>query len=312
MPCFHPIKGYLATSTDGNRKLFFKPTSSNEEIIYVPCGQCCFCRIHKAVEWSVRMYHEARQHADSCFLTMTYDPGHVPTLPDGRFTLSDYRDVQLFLKRLRKSLDVKFRYYVVGEYGEKFSRPHYHMILFGWKPFDMRVHHWHNGHPVYVSDYLAKVWRHGYITVGDVNERSIGYVSKYCMKKRIGKLADSWYQGRRPEFARMSLKPGIGESFCREYWSDFYKVDVATHHVLRDCVRLQNGRSCRPPKYYDKILEGLSPVVSSIIDDARQDYVATLDPPDYDDLARQEEAWLYAAKRRYEALKGSNRILDSI
>lgn len=41
-------------------------------------------------------------------------------------------DVQLFLKRLRKhyeKLGIKIRYHLVGEYGPKHFRPHYHLLL---------------------------------------------------------------------------------------------------------------------------------------------------------------------------------------
>jgi len=45
------------------------------------------------------------------------------------------RDVQLFVKRLRKDQDArglaKIRYYLVGEYGDQTKRPHYHAAIFG-------------------------------------------------------------------------------------------------------------------------------------------------------------------------------------
>ena len=46
-----------------------------------------------------------------------------------------YRDAQNFLKRLRKQLskidkDEKVRYYIIGEYGTKSLRPHWHLLLF--------------------------------------------------------------------------------------------------------------------------------------------------------------------------------------
>lgn len=56
----------------------------------------------------------------------------------GCMTYCSKRDVQLFLKRVRKSLskysDEKIRYYAVSEYGPKTFRAHYHVLFFYDKP----------------------------------------------------------------------------------------------------------------------------------------------------------------------------------
>lgn len=52
----------------------------------------------------------------------------------GLYALLYYRDIQLFLKRLRKHIDKyydeKIRFYIIGEYGTKSLRPHWHCLLF--------------------------------------------------------------------------------------------------------------------------------------------------------------------------------------
>ena len=52
----------------------------------------------------------------------------------GLYALLYYRDIQLFLKRLRKHINKyygeKIRFYVIGEYGTKSLRPHWHCLLF--------------------------------------------------------------------------------------------------------------------------------------------------------------------------------------
>ena len=52
----------------------------------------------------------------------------------GLYALLYYRDIQLFLKRIRKYIfkyyGEKIRFYIIGEYGTKSLRPHWHCLLF--------------------------------------------------------------------------------------------------------------------------------------------------------------------------------------
>ena len=73
---------------------------------------------------------EVMEHEASCFITLTYNDENLPNPP-----VVSKREAQLFIKRLRKLLYPKlFRYYIVGEYGDKSNRPHYHALLFGVSP----------------------------------------------------------------------------------------------------------------------------------------------------------------------------------
>ena len=100
--------------------------------MFVPCGQCIACRINHAKEWATRIYGESRMHDENIFLTLTYDDEHLPK------DNSVHKDeVQRFMKRLRKAVyPDKVRYFLCGEYGGQFGRPHYHVILFGLSGFD--------------------------------------------------------------------------------------------------------------------------------------------------------------------------------
>lgn len=78
------------------------------------------------------------------------------------------------------------------------------------------------------------------------------------MKKITGDLADNHYSfvlpsgeivQRTPEFNRMSLKPGVGAAWYTKYRSDVYPGDYV----------VQNGRTMKPPKYYDRLLQRENP-----------------------------------------------------
>lgn len=64
-----------------------------------------------------------------------------------------------------------------------------------------------------------------------------------------------------PEFARMSLKPGIGGK-----WFDLYSSDVYAGH---DYVVI-NGHKCRPPRYFDRLLEKHDPERHAELKDSRK------------------------------------------
>lgn len=311
MACFHPVEAWLDSFPDGRQKLRFNQSQCVNPLsrrMFIPCGQCIFCRIYKAVEWTVRMSHERSLHSSACFVTLTYNEESVPRTQDGLMTLPAYQDhAQLWLKRMRKKFG-KFRYYLVGEYGSESARPHYHAILFGLDMPDRRHFRWTGDHWIDVSAHLQSTWPYGYTSVEDANNHTIGYVAKYCMKKITGKKKDEWYKGRLPEDTHMSLKPGIGADWISRFNSDVYKVDLAADMVYQDFVRFQ-GRTQRPPKYYDKWLADHLSDVSSLVIQARRDYASSQPDPDFAELARKEEFWKYRARQnlmRKSILDSSN------
>lgn len=107
--------------------------------LYVPCGNCDLCRHSRQVDIINRTILEtATWDCPPYFFTLTYDEEHLPCLP-GYPSLCRgelrYKDVQDFFKRLRirwtrKGLNHDIRYLVAGEYGSKYGRPHYHVLLF--------------------------------------------------------------------------------------------------------------------------------------------------------------------------------------
>ena len=142
---------------------------------------------------------------------------------------------------------------MAGEYGENFGRPHFHACLFGIDFDDKKL--WKRtsaNSMLYTSRDLEILWPFGYSSVGDVTFESAAYVARYIMKKVTGKNAKEHYTEidsesgeiitRKPEFTKMSLKPGIGYEWYKQYTSDVYPHDYV---IIR-------GKKVKPPKYYDK------------------------------------------------------------
>lgn len=156
------------------------------------CGQCMPCRFNTRRIWTHRIMLEALVHADASFVTLTYDKYN---LPDGGSVVP--RDMQLFLKRVRKNVG-RCRFFGVGEYGDHSWRPHYHLALFGIGPDRAQD--------------IQKCWRYGFSYTGTLTRDSAQYVAGYVTKKltQVNEFTYEKLLHRHPEFARMSNRPGIG------------------------------------------------------------------------------------------------------
>jgi len=216
--------------------------------LQLPCGQCQHCRLQRSAEWATRITHEAQLYERNCFVTLTYSDEHLPE--DSGL---QKRHWQLFAKAMRKEVG-PFRYYMCGEYGERTNRPHYHACIFGEDFSEDRelasVNH--QGDRVYESKWLDWIWKKGGCRVGNLTSQSAAYVARYCMKKATGPAALERYErvntetGEvlrvQPDFALMSLKPGIGARWLDQYKNDVYPMDEV----------VINGTRRRVPRYYDK------------------------------------------------------------
>jgi len=246
--CYHPVKGFRTPNG-----VVFSELRRNGDIIgdiELACGQCIGCRMRRASDWSLRCMHEASLWDDNCFVTLTYGNGMLP--PNGSLCHADY---QKFMKRLRKGRD-KVRFYMCGEYGPLNERPHYHACLFNvhFRSDMVPSGTSESGEVFYESAELTALWGHGMATVQDLNAKTASYTARYIMKKALGDDAKTAYNKidddgviitRAPEYAAMSLKPGIGAA-----WFEKFQGDVFPHDVV-----IQDGVKRTPPKYYDKLFK---------------------------------------------------------
>nr|WAE43395.1 MAG: replication initiator protein [Microviridae sp.] len=189
----------------------------------MPCGRCTACRINRTREWATRITHELSYWEYSSFVTLTYNNENI----NKEMSLKK-RDLQLFFKRLRKTLGKeKIKYYACGEYGENFGRPHYHAIIFGIQSNDKRI---------------KDSWPAGFVRCGSVTYESARYVAGYIQKKYNGKLAEEVYGNKERPFQLQSQ--GLGKQWA---------LDNETG-LIENLGLTINGKKTTMPRYYRKIL----------------------------------------------------------
>lgn len=263
MSCYHPLPAFRTPTG-----VVFQELSRHDIIgrVDLPCGQCLGCRLRRARDWSLRCVHEASSWSQNCFVTLTYGRDQLP--PDGSL---NYRDYQLFMKRLRKAVG-PVRFFMCGEYGPLNLRPHYHACLFNVDFSDKVVGGKSGAGAVYFrSPTLDELWSHGRTTVQPFNQSTAAYCARYIMDKVTGDAAELHYRTvdedgvihqRVPEFSRCSLRPGIGFRWFERWSGDVFPRDYVVHE----------GQEFQTPKYYDRLLKrsDRSSLVLDRIEFARQ------------------------------------------
>uniref|UniRef100_A0AAU8B8D0 Replication initiator protein n=1 Tax=Dulem virus 113 TaxID=3145590 RepID=A0AAU8B8D0_9VIRU len=307
MACYHPLfalpernprSNQVYLTENGKPRLrVFSPSVNidldDPELIRLPCGRCIGCRLEYSRQWANRCLLELEYHKEACFITLTYDDDHIPiswysdpATGEAMPALSlRKRDFQLFMKRLRKALgDVQIRFFAAGEYGKLTFRPHFHAIIFGWKPKDLVYYRTsETGYTYYNSPFLDEVWtgplnefgqmayskgsitplssrsKNGMVVVADCTWETCAYVARYTAKKS-NTYGPSYFESFNiePPFSLMSRKPGLG----RQWYDDH--PDVYDYEYINLSTK-DGGKKFKPPKYYDKLFDIENPEKSAEI-----------------------------------------------
>lgn len=225
----------------------------------VPCGKCLGCHLDRAREWSDRCLMEMDAHPDvpAYFLTLTYSNQFLPLVKskasDQLVASLRYRDIQLFLKRLRKYYpDEDIRFLCCGEYGPETLRPHYHMILIGHEFEDLIPYkHDDRGYNLYLCPELDKLWKLGFCVVGNAGKDSAGYVARYNMKALQNEALKDLVTATGIEAPRLrgSRRPALGRDFILFHKDEFLQngsVWIKTP---------TGGKRVNLPRYGQKLLE---------------------------------------------------------
>lgn len=263
--------GFLA---DGKTLCWSQKKYSKEYATFqLPCGKCLSCRLENARQTAIRCVHEAQMYPDNSFITLTYDDQNLksPKL--------NYSDFQNFMKKLRdyrfngllerlypgvtqeyqrelfRQLpkesrkthlsDIATPFLGVGEYGDQGKRPHFHALLFNWRPDDGVLKYTNErGDKIYSSDTLSKIWGMGFTELGSITFESAGYCARYASKKLVhGKDGSHQYD----PISKRSTKHAIGKKFVEKFYKDLFNYGECK-------IQKSDGSiiTCGIPRYYEK------------------------------------------------------------
>lgn len=317
----------------------YRSCPPGDEAILLPCKHCLLCTRAYRRMWAFRLVSEAKVCGESMYLTLTVDDSHIDEVFPGG--VLRHRPFQLFFKRLRKCLssgyDYSFvppmtpanligslprtmqtrhyqcksvKYYMCGEYGDLFSRPHYHCCIFGARFPDAYLQKVIGRNAYYSSPTLSKLWPFGFALFSDVTIQSASYVAGYVdkkldnhywrMKHFIEHPMDDITADSGSEYVRMSQ--GIGLSFLEKYGSRLYRFD-SNGEVFGEFFSA--GRVPIPaPKYFDEKLLLHDPIKYDKIVAARERRrlarIAQMDAMDILNESGRKHAVLAARRRERE------------
>lgn len=133
----------------------------------VPCGKCDQCRDSRRYNYMTRLsfaFAEVMKILGHVlFLTFTYNDAHLPMVHyKGRscpcFSSDDTLQLIRALRRYYEKKGLKFKYFLVSEYGKHTRRPHYHVLFFLPKEID---------HAVF-AEKAREYWTHMYVADKDI------------------------------------------------------------------------------------------------------------------------------------------------
>lgn len=199
----------------------------------VPCGRCIKCKKANSRSWLFRLQQEVRHCQNSWYVTFTYNNDNLPEIWSDQYDRSimtlDYEDVKKFFKRLRFNYNLNnVRYFLVGEYGKRFGRPHYHAVIFNVPDPKM----------------IIDTWKHGFVDISkfDVSLGGGSYLTKYLCKDVNRKTEE-----------RVKEKLLVSKGFGAQYLTDAI-IQWHNENPYQNSYVVSQGVKTTIPKYYKEKL----------------------------------------------------------
>lgn len=228
--CDYPLTAYR----DDSGAVVFDENKASGSGFTLPCGRCMGCRIRKRQDWTLRGLLEAQMQRragfETYFFTLTQDEDHADQWSDVCL-----RDMQLFMKRLRKAYGPGVRFQTLGEYGGSAGRPHYHQTIYGLDIPDLvPVSERATRGRWFGSASIREIWGRGQVSIALATEQTIAYVASHQTKDLSGVHINNGgffvvdpltgeARKRVAPFRTQSNRPGIGASFFEEFGEDLFR-----------------------------------------------------------------------------------------
>lgn len=194
----------------------------------VPCRGCINCRTARQSElefMSVMAQQQALSHNKGCsFLTLTYSDDFVRRSVDpyGNEVLTlRSSDCEMFHKRVRDWLKRKYpslsnyQHLTIGEYGDRFDRPHIHALIFGVDADLMAT----ASRCCWTEKSNKVKYPIGIVDCGSLVPGGIRYVVDYVVKQQTGVLAEQLYDAINIERPFLRHSTNLGTEFFFRHFS---------------------------------------------------------------------------------------------
>lgn len=231
------------------------PPVKDKRVLWVPvgCGKCMECMKQKARGWQARLHEEIQdwKQGEKHFVTLTFNTESLIQLrKEITDPLSGYEldneivtlAVRRFLERWRAKYGKSIKHWFITELGhQQTEHVHIHGILFTKKT---QKRYSKNTGREYEEDITASeikaIWGYGYTFTGTyVNEATVNYVIKYCMK------IDLQHKHYTP---KILCSKGIGARYKNQHNAKLNKFNK--HGETRETYVLRSGRKINLPMYY--------------------------------------------------------------
>lgn len=177
--------------------------------LLIKCGKCYECKAERSRNWIFKIWLEAKEHEEQCFITLTYK--NTKTQKGKQLNKKHLQD---FIKRLRKHTNAKIKYFGAGEYGDKKGRAHYHLIVLGYIPKDLIFWGYSKkGSELFRSKEMDKLWGHGLTTIQAFHKDEVSYLSLYIDNN---------------SYIHKTINRKENEDFKRKKWELYEKHKIAT------------------------------------------------------------------------------------
>lgn len=176
----------------------------------IPCGRCMQCRISLQKKLLDRMFCAYHYYNGiSAYVTFTYDDNHLVFKTGYVNPTLSKEDLHKYLDKIKHQLrDVDYQYYVCGEYGDKFGRPHYHALFFG---LDYQIYY----------KFFQNSWKKGSVKILPCAPDAFRYVTKYITESYSHDDSKYFDYGQIPPFHKYSR--GLGSQIFNLYKNDIEK-----------------------------------------------------------------------------------------